>query len=390
MATSPETTSIDGQEVATHGNGHNSLIGSSARVPLPQRSVPHQSASAIGINELDMARSSWEDEQTCDLSVIVPLMNEEDNVAPLYSELSEVLQKTGLDYEVIFIDDGSKDRTLERLKHVCQNDPRVTIVVFRRNFGQTAAMAAGFRRSRGKIIIPMDADLQNDPHDIPVLLNRLNSPPHCDIVSGWRKTRHDKLWTRRVPSQMANRLIRSVTGVKLHDFGCTLKAYRRETLEGVSLYSELHRFLPALAVWNGAKIAEVVVNHRPRLHGTTKYGLRRSVKVLLDLVTVKFFGTYMNKPLYFFGKLALATAAFVVFLLMVAVAQKFGYLGQPEGLNLNNNVLVSFAGLLTFFCVQCVLFGLVSELLVRIYHENRGQPPYRIRAVYRHRPQVEQ
>ncbi|HOB74139.1 MAG TPA: glycosyltransferase family 2 protein [Phycisphaerae bacterium] len=340
-------------------------------------------ASAIGINDLDLEPAIGNSDQLCDLSIIIPVMNEEDNIAPLYTELHEVLEEAGLDYEILFIDDGSKDRTLERLRTCCGDDPRVTIIALRRNFGQTAALAAGFRHSRGRVLIPMDADLQNDPHDIPALLARLDAPTRCDIVSGWRKARQDKLWTRRIPSQAANRLIRYATGVSLHDFGCTMKAYRRETLEGVSLYSELHRFLPALAAWNGAKITEMVVNHRPRLHGQTKYGLRRTLKVVLDLVTVKFFGTYMTKPLYFFGKIGLVTMALVVLVMMVAVGQKFGYFGQPQGLNLNNNILVSLAGLLTFFSIQCLAFGLLAELLVRIYHENRGQPPYRIRAIYR-------
>jgi len=340
-------------------------------------------ANTARINELDLEPSTSRQNDACDLSVIIPVMNEEDNVGPLYAEVTEVLQKTGLDYEIIFIDDGSKDRTLERLRDSCGEDPRVTIIVFRRNFGQTPALAAGFRRSRGRVLVPMDADLQNDPHDIPLLLAKLDAAPGYDIVSGWRLNRQDKFWTRRIPSQTANRLIRYATGVGLHDFGCTLKAYRRETLEGVSLYSELHRFLPALAAWNGAKITEVVVNHRPRLHGQTKYGLRRTIKVMLDLVTVKFFGTYMTKPLYFFAKVGMATLALVFLLLVVAIGQKYGHFGQPQGVNLNNNVLVSFAGLLTFFSIQCLMFGLISELLIRIYHENRGLPPYRIRAVYR-------
>jgi len=229
----------------------------------------------------------------------------------------------------------------------------------------------------------MDADLQNDPHDIPRLLAKLNEPPGCDIVSGWRKNRHDKWLTRRLPSQAANWLIRTVCNVKLHDFGCTLKAYRRDVIAGVGFYSELHRFLPALAAWHGARIAEMEVNHRPRVRGSTKYGLRRSVKVLLDLVTVKFLGTYMTKPLYFFGKLALLALVMSLAVLAVAVAQKYGMLGKPEGLHLNRNVLVPLSALLSFLGVQCILFGVMAELLVRIYHESQGRPTYRIRDVFR-------
>ena len=264
--------------------------------------------------------------------------------------------------------------------------PHILIIQFRRNFGQTAALAAGIEHSSGGVLIPLDGDLQNDPHDIPAMLKKLDEPPGYDIVSGWRRVRHDKMWTRRFPSQQANRLIRFITEVKLHDFGCTMKAYRREVLEGVSLYSELHRFLPALAAWHGAKITEVEVNHRPRIHGTTKYGLKRTLKVLLDLVTVQFFGRYMTKPIYFFGKLALASLVLAVMCLGVAIAQKFGYMGQADGLNLNRNVLVQLSALLLFLGAQCVLFGVVSELLVRIYHESRGCPTYRIRNIFRCAP----
>lgn len=317
----------------------------------------------------------------CAASIIIPVMNEEENVGPLYEELHEVMSASGVDYEVIFVDDGSKDDTLARLTAATHGDPRVTIVQLRRNFGQTAAMSAGIEHSRGRVLVFMDGDRQNDPHDIPPLLARLEAPPPCDIVSGWRRKRHDKLWTRRLPSQMANRLIRWVTGVRINDFGCTLKAYRREVLEGVGLYSELHRLLPALAVWQGAKVAELVVNHRPRVAGRTKYGLRRTIKVLLDLVTVKFLGAHMTKPLYFFGKIGLVTGGLSMLTLAVAIGQKFGHFGQPERVNLNNNILVSLSALMLFFTVQCVLFGVVSELLVRIHHDSGGKPTYRVRRV---------
>ncbi|HNQ22900.1 MAG TPA: glycosyltransferase family 2 protein [Phycisphaerae bacterium] len=320
----------------------------------------------------------------CDLSVIIPIHNEEENVGPLLAELREVLDGTRLDYELLFIDDGSTDQSLERLRAAAAHCPRVVILELRRNFGQTAAIAAGFDYSRGRVIIPMDGDLQNDPRDIPALLAKLEGPPRCDIVSGWRKNRHDRWLTRKVPSSLANALIRKVTGVRIHDFGCTLKVYRREVLEGVSFFSELHRFLPALAVWHGAHITEMEVNHRPRTRGRTKYGLGRTVRVLLDLVTVKFLGTYMTKPLYFFGKLAMWTLILALVLLGVAIGQKYGHFGHPDGLNLNRNVLVPLAALLCSFAVQCVLFGIVAELLVRVYHESRGRPVYRLRHVHHH------
>ncbi len=334
-------------------------------------------------SDLPVVHEDTPDVPLCDVSIIIPIKNEEENIGPLYAELTEALDGASLDYEVIFIDDGSKDRSLECLRRVAGDDPRMLIIQFRRNFGQTAALAAGIAHSRGRVIVPMDGDLQNDPHDIPALLAKLDGSPPYDIVSGWRKVRRDKLISRRIPSQQANRLIRFVTGVRLHDFGCTLKAYRREVLEGVELYSELHRFLPALAAWHGARITEIEVNHRPRIHGSTKYGLRRTLKVMLDLVTVKFFGRYMTKPLYFFGKLAIGWTLLALVFLGIAIAQKYGFLGQSEGLNLNRNVLVTLAALLVFLAVQCVLFGVVSELLVRIYHESRGRPTYRIRNIYR-------
>ena len=322
----------------------------------------------------------------CDLSVIIPIHNEEENIEPLFAELAEVLDSAGLDYEVIFVDDGSTDRSLATLKTVAAQSPRALVIELRRNFGQTAAMAAGIEHSRGRVLVPMDGDQQNDPHDIPALLDKLNSGTGYDIVSGWRKDRQDTFVTRKIPSRLANLLIRRITRVPIHDFGCTLKAYRREVLDGVSLFSELHRFLPALAVWHGARIGEMVVHHRPRTRGVTKYGLGRTAKVLLDLVTVKFLGTYMTKPLYFFGKLALWTLILSVLILGFAVLQRFGWFtSEPGGLHLNNNVLVALSALVCFLSVQSVLFGVIAELLVRIYHESRGRPVYRVRHIHHHR-----
>jgi glycosyltransferase involved in cell wall biosynthesis len=316
-----------------------------------------------------------------DLSVIVPVHNEEDNIAPLYAELDGVLAATGLDYEIIFIDDGSTDATLERMCRAVGARRRVRIVELRRNFGQTAALSAGIEHSRGRILVPMDGDMQNDPRDIPRLLAALAGPPPCDIVSGWRKNRRDKWLTRRVPSRIANGLIARVTGVRIHDFGCTLKAYRREVLEDVGFFSELHRFLPALAHAQGARVVELVVHHRPRTRGVTKYGLGRLGRVLLDLVMVKFLGGYMTKPLYFFGRVALASFVFALVLLAVGVLQKYGYFFQPEGLNLNRNVLLTLSALCFFLAVQSVSVGVLAELLVRVYHGMSSRPTYRVRRV---------
>ena len=323
---------------------------------------------------------------TCDLSVVVPIHNEEDNVEPLVAELKEVLGGMGVSYEVVFVDDGSRDASMSRLRTACGDDPHMTIIELRRNFGQTAAMAAGFDHAGGRIVVPMDGDMQNDPRDIAKLLATMNKGPGYDVVSGWRKDRQDTFVNRKLPSMMANWLIGYVTGVRLHDYGCTLKAYRREVLRDVNLYSELHRFLPALAAWNGGRVTEIPVNHRARTRGQTKYGIGRTFKVVFDLLTVKFLGSYMNKPLYFFGKLAFYTFALAAVMIGIAVGQKFGHFGQPQGLHLNNNILVTLSVLFAILSAQCMVVGVMAELLVRIYHESQGRPTYRVRNIYRIQP----
>ncbi len=318
------------------------------------------------------------------ISIVVPVLNEEESVGPLYAEIAEVMDATGLAWELIVVDDGSTDASLERLYEAARGDPRVCVVEFSRRFGQTAALAAGFRCARGRYIVPMDADLQNDPRDIPRLVERLDAPPRLDVVSGWRRQRQDRLLSRRFPSVVANRLIARLTWTPIHDFGCTLKAYRREVLDGLDLYGEMHRFLPALCRWRGARVGEIVVNHRPRRFGASKYSLRRTVKVLLDLVTVKFLGDYLSKPLYFFGKLALASLAVSFVSVGLALFQRFGLLipgGEP--LHLNRNVLVLFGMMLFLMSLMFIMLGVVSELLVRIYHESQGKTPYVIRQVGR-------
>lgn len=317
----------------------------------------------------------------CDLSVVIPLYNEEDNVGPLYTELTEVLSATGLDYEEIFVDDGSRDCTLERLRDATRTDPRVHIIELRRNYGQTAAMAAGFDHARGAVIVPMDGDRQNDPHDIPKLVRKLNKRRGYDVVSGWRLRRQDAFINRRLPSMIANWLIGRITGVRLHDYGCTMKAYRREILEGVHLYSEMHRFLPALAAWNGARVTETIVHHRPRTHGQTKYGISRTIRVVFDLFTIKFLYGYMTKPLYLFGKLALYSLMGGILLLGIAVGQRLGLMGD-ERLHLNRNVLVLLSALLVILSAQCAVVGILAELLVRIYHESQDRPIYQIRRIH--------
>jgi glycosyltransferase involved in cell wall biosynthesis len=323
--------------------------------------------------------------EAIDVSVVIPMRNEETNVAPLCAELQEVIDQQPLRYEVIVVNDGSSDGTAGELERIVGADPRFTIVEFARGFGQSAALAAGFRTARGKVIVAMDGDRQNDPHDIPKLVDRLDQPPGADVVSGWRGDRKDKWLSRRLPSACANFLIRSRTWCpEIHDFGCTLKAYRREVLNDVRLYGEMHRFLPALCKWRGARLSEMIVNHRPRVSGQTKYGISRTMRVVLDLLTVKFLGDYVTKPLYFFGKLALLTLAVSFIAVALAIVQKLGYLTEHgEPVMLNNNVLIIFAMMVFLTTVSLLMMGLMSELLIRIYHESQDRPPYRIRRIHR-------
>jgi len=313
------------------------------------------------------------------------MRNEEANVASLCAELQEVTDKELLRYEVIIVNDGSTDGTATALEVATQNDPRFTVVELYRGFGQSAALAAGFSMARGNIIVPMDGDLQNDPRDIPRLIAQLEKAPGYDIVSGWRKDRQDKRFTRRFPSLVANALVRRLTWCnEVHDFGCTLKAYRREMLSDVHLYGEMHRFLPALCRWRGARISELVVNHRARVAGKTKYGLKRILKVLFDLLTVKFLGDYLTKPIYFFGKLATLTMLISFLSVGVAILQKFGYLtAQGVPAKLNSNVFILFAVMTFITTGMLMMAGLLAELLIRIYHESQGRTPYKIRRILR-------
>ena len=329
-----------------------------------------------------------------DVSIVIPLLNEEDNVRPLYDELAGVMNQGPYSYELILVSDGSTDDTVPRLREIAGQDDRVTLIELSRRFGQTAAMAAGFHHARGKVIVPMDGDLQNDPKDIPRLVAKLDDgyDPNTgvggwDIVSGWRKNRQDKMMSRRFPSVIANKLIKRLTWTEeIHDFGCTMKAYRREVLEDVTIYGEMHRFLPAICKWRGAKVTEEVVNHRPRVAGKSKYGLKRTVKVLLDLMTVKFLGDYLTKPIYFFGKAALLVWLLSFLSLGIAIVQRFGYLtGGDYSIRLNNNVLVNFSSMLFILAVIFLMMGVLSELMVRIYHESQDRKPYKIRRLFRGR-----
>lgn len=307
------------------------------------------------------------------LSLVIPVYNEQDNLPLLFESIYTIMKPLGKTWEAILVDDGSSDGSLAVLKEFAEKDPvHIRVVSFRRNFGQTAAIAAGLDYSQGEIIILLDADMQNDPADIPMMLAKLDEG--YDLVSGWRKNRKDNAVTRNFPSMIANRLISQVTGVHLHDYGCTLKAYRRDVLEGFRLYGEMHRFIPVFANSVGARITEVVVNHHPRKFGKTKYGLERTAKVVLDLFTVKFLVSYSSKPIYLFGGtggLLMIISAFIMAYLFV---RRIFFLVSVTGSPLFQTSVMFF--ILGF---QSMLMGLIAELLVRTYHESQRKPTYTVR-----------
>ena len=303
------------------------------------------------------------------VSIVIPVYNEVDNLRALHQEICTAVDEESWDTEIVLVDDGSKDGSREILAELEKSDPRCKVLLFARNFGQTAAMAAGFEHATGDVIIPMDADLQNDPADIPRLLTKLDDG--FDVVSGWRKDRKDKFITRRIPSMAANRIISWWTKVPLHDYGCSLKAYRSTVLEGVHLYGEMHRFIPVYASWQGANVTEIVVNHRARRAGESKYGLGRTFKVLLDLLTMKLLGTYSTKPAYLFGGLgfgaiALGFLAFSIAAVELIVSNSWGH----------RFTLVVLASFLAMIGVVLIMMGLLAELTVRIYHESQHKRTY--------------
>ena len=309
------------------------------------------------------------------LSLIIPVYNEKDTLPSLFDAVYKTMNALGQSWEVILVDDGSQDDSLSVLKEYAQKDAQhVRVISFRRNFGQTPAIAAGLDYAQGEIIILLDADMQNDPADIPMMLAKLDEG--YDLVSGWRKSRKDNVLTRNLPSMMANWLISRVTGVHLHDYGCTLKAYRRDVLEGFRLYGEMHRFIPVFASSVGAKITEVPVQHYPRKFGKTKYGLERTVKVVLDLFTVKFLVAFASKPIYLFGGtggllITLSTVC-MIYLFIRRVFFSISVLGSP---------VFQVSAMLFILGFQSMLMGLIAELLVRTYHESQRKPTYTIRTM---------
>ena len=313
------------------------------------------------------------------LSVVVPLYNEEGSLPHLLKQLLVALQPLGRSFEIVLVDDGSRDGTAALLQDMAARTPELVAVLLRRNYGQTAAMAAGFDASRGEILVTLDGDLQNDPADIPLLLNQLEQN-QLDLVSGWRHQRKDNTISRLLPSLLANWLIARVTGVKLHDYGCSLKAYRREVVADMNLYGELHRFLPALAFIEGARIGEVRVNHHPRRYGKSKYGIDRTFRVLMDLLTVWFMKRFLTRPMHVFGFAGLVSLGTGLALALWLVGEKL-----LLGVDIGNRPLLLMAVLAILSGVQLFGFGLLAELQMRTYHESQGRPIYRVRSTLRGR-----
>lgn len=309
-----------------------------------------------------------------DLSLVVPVYNEKDNLPLLMDGIYAALEPLKKKWEVVFVDDGSNDKSLDVLKTLAKKNPKhVRVVVFRRNFGQTAAITAGIDHSQGETIVLLDADMQNDPADIPMLLAKLDEG--YDLVSGWRKDRKDNRFTRTIPSNLANGLISWVTGVHLHDYGCTLKAYRRAALEGFRLYGEMHRFIPVFAYSIGANITELPVRHHPRKFGVAKYGLDRTVKVVLDLFTVKFLLSYSHKPMRLFG------GAGTILMAVGAIDLLYLFVRRFFGVPASTSPLLLIGVMLVILGFQAVLMGLIAEQLARTYHESQSKPTYTIRAI---------
>ena len=308
------------------------------------------------------------------LTVIIPVYNERDNIEPLLNELLSVLEQRYSRYRILFVDDGSTDGSAELLDTLGQRDPHVKIIHLLRNYGQTSAIMAGLDHADGDTIVVMDADHQNNPADIPALIDKLEEG--YDLVSGWRKDRKDGWLLRVFPSRAANRLISAATGIRLHDYGCSLKAYRRETLEDLRLYGEMHRFLPIFAAWNGGKVTEMIVDHRPRRHGRTKYGLSRISRVLLDLLLIKFFDRQVQHPLHLFGNFGLANIGLAG--LTFAVMLYYKYWG---GKSFIETPLPILAALFVLMGVMAVLMGIVAELVMRTYFESQDKRPYRVKRI---------
>jgi len=307
-----------------------------------------------------------------DFSLVIPVYNEEENLKILIEKIKEAVDPLKKNYEIIFINDGSTDNSNEILINLAKDDSSIKLINFTKNFGQTPAMVAGIDNAKGEIIIPMDADLQNDPLDIPVLLEKMKEG--FDVVSGWRKNRKDKSFTRVLPSKIANWLISIISGVKLHDYGCTLKAYRKDLLKSIKLYGEMHRFIPAYASWEGGKVTEIVVKHHPRIYGKSKYNLSRVSKVILDLLVVRFLVSYSTKPIYFFGNIGLIMILLGILSGVEVIIEKW-----LIGTFAHRNPFLNLAVFLFLIGLQLILMGLLAEIGIRTYHESQDKSIYSIK-----------
>ena len=308
------------------------------------------------------------------LSVIIPIFNEVKSLSPLIDNIGNVLQQNQIPYEIICVDDGSQDGSVELLRELASSRHDLIAIIFRRNYGQTPAMAAGFQYAQGKIIVTLDGDLQNDPTDIPILIDKLEEG--YDLVSGWRKNRQDAALTRLLPSKIANWIIGQVTGVKLHDYGCSLKAYRKELLSDMNLYGELHRFLPALAYIEGAKITEIPVRHHARRYGKSKYGLGRTFRVMMDLLTIFFLKKFLTRPMHIFG-----LGGLILLIVGLLMGSYLTFLKIFLGLSIGHRPLLMLAVLLILTGIQLLISGLLAELIMRTYHESQQRPIYRVREI---------
>lgn len=316
---------------------------------------------------------------TLDISIVIPVYNEAESLSPLHAELDATLKALGQSYEIIAVDDGSRDDSLQVLKQLAEADPHLVIVSLRRNFGQTAAFAAGFDQAHGEVVITIDADGQNDPADIPALFTKMAEG--CDIVSGWRQNRKEPLLTRKIPSRVANAIIASNTGISLHDSGCSLKAYHYEVIKTVKLYGDMHRFIPAFASWMGVKVAEVPVKDRARQFGKSKYGFSRTFRVFLDLFTLSFLLSFEGKPMRLFGGMGVATGA-----IGVVILAYLAYIKIFEGALLSNRPILWLGVMLVILGVQFIFFGLLAEIQMRTYYESQGKSIYMVREVVRQPP----
>lgn len=326
------------------------------------------------INPTTDNKNNGFNQKTAEISIVIPVFHEEENIEHLTTELQDVMKGVSESYEIIFIDDGSKDGTFAVLSRMKRNDDRIKVLRFRKNYGQTAALSAGFNYAVGDIVVTLDGDLQNDPADIPRMIEKLSEG--YDMVSGWRLHRKDKLLTRRIPSIIANKLIGKITGTELHDYGCALKVYKKGIIKNIKLYGEMHRFIPAVVSWLGAEIAELPVNHRPRIKGTTKYDLTRTWRVILDLINVKFLLSYITRPLQYFGKIGLIFIVLSMVVIAGTMTVRFAY-----GIEISSTAMFSTAVFMALMGIQFITMGLMAEIVIRTYHESQEKPIYVIREV---------